>query len=59
MKRKFNKGDKVWFQSKTWTICSGGISDPAGKDFRYKLSRGAWKKYIPGNQIRGLVTTIN
>lgn len=52
---KYQKGDKVKFQSKVWTVCTGGCSDPQTKNYRYRLSRGAWKKLIPGNQIRGLV----
>ena len=55
MKRKFNKGDKIMFRSKTWTVCAGGVSDTAGKDFKYKISRGAWKWLVPGNQLRKLV----
>ena len=48
---KYQKGQKVKFQGKEWTVCEGGKSDPAKKVRLYKLSRGAWKRLVPGNCI--------
>ena len=48
---KYQKGQKVKFQSKEWTVCAGGESDPKHKVYRYKLARGAWKRLVAGNCI--------
>ena len=52
--RKFNKGDKVRYQSKEWIVCEGGRSCPTRKSFMYKIARGAWKREVAGNSLEVL-----
>jgi len=53
--RKWNIGDTVIHRSMRWTVCRGGVSDPAKKVYRYKLARGAWKQLVAGNCITSAV----
>lgn len=55
MKRKFKKGDKVIYRSQQWVVCDGGKSNTKLKSHTYKLCRGAWKRFVAGNCITGLV----
>lgn len=50
-RRRFSKGDNVQFRGQRWVVCEGGFSDPVSKSYKYKISRGAWKKEIAGNRL--------
>lgn len=53
-RRKFSKGDGALYKGKRWVVCEGGKSNPRTKSYEYKISRGAWKKYVAGNCLQPL-----
>jgi len=51
--RKFNSNDKVVYRKKRWTVCRETEYDD-NKHLCYKISRGAWKKYMRSDRIAAL-----
>jgi len=51
--RKYVSNDKVEHQGQEWTICRSAKQDD-NKHVFYKISRGAWKKYVRGDLLRSV-----
>lgn len=49
--RKFQTNDDVIYRSQRWIICSDTKYDDHGH-LCYKISRGAWKKFVRADRLR-------
>lgn len=49
-KKKYVSNSKVKHQGQVWTVCKDTYTDD-NKHVYYKISRGAWKKYVRGDLL--------